>query len=148
MWTSVHKRLFGFLVGTALAACGSDLTLPDDGAPARLEAVSGGGQEGTVGRRLHRPLVVELTDASAHPVVGTVVAFGFQGSVPDAEIDPTATTDASGRASAEVRLGTSTGSLTVEARVLQPSASHLRATFDLTARARERGERGGDDEDD
>ncbi|HEU5305082.1 MAG TPA: hypothetical protein VFU40_10600 [Gemmatimonadales bacterium] len=106
--------------------------------PARLEAFSGDGQEGTVGSRLDDPLVVRLTDGGATPVAGTAVEFRFQDPLTDAKLDPAnAETDPEGLAEAKVRLGTSTGPLTVEARVV--SATQLSTTFGLTALAREKG---------
>jgi len=142
---SILHRLILLLVGSALTACGGDLTLPDSGAPAVLHALSGDGQEGRVGRRLAAPLVVEVTDASSNPVKGVAVAFQFTNEVPGGEVDPAATTDSLGRASAEVRLGSRTGSHQIEARVA--SSATLSATFVVTAVDRERG-RGGDGDDD
>ena len=147
MCTSFSPRLFGLLAGASLTGCGSDLTIPVDGSPARLEAVSGGGQEGTVGSRLSDPLVVRLSDAGNRPVSNVIVEFHFQGAPTDAVVDPaTRTTDTAGVASAEVRLGTTTGSLIVEAQVVQ--ASPLRATFDLNALPRDKGKKGGKDKHD
>ena len=144
MCASFSPRLFGLLVGAALTGCGSDLTIPADGSPARLEAVSGGGQEGTVGSRLSDPLVVRLSDASNHPVSNVAVEFRFQGAATNAVVDPTTrATDTAGVASAEVRLGTTTGPLTVEAQVVQPTP--LRATFDLNALPRPGKGKGGKD---
>lgn len=146
MCISFSQRLFGLFVGAALTGCGDGLTIPDDGSPARLEAVSGGGQEAKVGSRLRDPLVVRLTDTGNRPVSNVAVDFRFQGAPTDAVVDPTTgTTDTAGVASAEVRLGTNTGPLIVEARVAQSSA--LRTTFDLNALARDKG-KGGKDEDD
>jgi len=125
-------RLIPVLLGSALIACGGDLTLPDDTSPAALQVVSGNGQEGTVGSKLRAPLVVRLTDASARPLQGLPVIFQFTGDVPDAELSPEeARTDSSGYASAEVRLGSNTGDLQVQARLATSEA--LNATFLLTA---------------
>jgi hypothetical protein len=156
MWSSFSGRLLGLGLGIALAGCGGDLTLPDDGSPppddrspAALLVFSGDGQEARVGRRLSRPLVVRVTDASARGVAGVPVAFGFREAVPDAEVDPTIeTTDEDGKASAQVTLGSTAGSHTVEARVAQPS---LLATFGVTAVPRGGsggGDGGGGDDDD
>jgi hypothetical protein len=138
------------VLATAITGCSGSLTLPDDSSPAALRAVSGDGQQGTVGRRLDDPLVVKLTDASSRPIEGVPVVFEFTSDVPDAEIDPAeAETDSAGRASAEVRLGTSTGPHQVEARVISPA--QLSATFVVTAVPREQGKGGkggGDDDDD
>lgn len=148
MSISFSHQVLCLALGTALTACGSDLTFPengppvDDRSPARLLAERGDGQSGRVGKRLDEPLVVLLTDASNRPIEGADVVFSFDGDVPKAEIDPaSATTDTDGRASAEVRLGTSPGDHIVEARVVQ--AATVRATFGLTALAR-----GHDDDDD
>lgn len=136
----IPTRLFPLVLGTAFTACGGDLMLPDDSSPAVLQAVSGDGQEGTVGRRLNDPLVVKLT-ASSRPIAGVSVVFQFKSDVPDAEVDPEATTDSDGLASAEVRLGTSTGPHQIEARVASPAT--LTTTFVVTAVERERGGGGG-----
>jgi len=135
-------RLFSLVLATALTGCGGgSLTLPDDGSPAALRAVSGDGQQGTVGSKLDDPLVVKLTDASSRPIGGVPVLFHFKSDVPDAEVDPAeAATDSEGVASAEVRLGTSTGSHQVEARVSAPA--ELSATFVVTAVERDHGKKG------
>jgi hypothetical protein len=139
------RRLSSLVLATALTGCGGgSLTLPDDSSPAALRVVSGDGQQGTVGSRLDNPLVVKLTDASSRPIAGVAVVFQFTSDAPGAEVDPAqATTDGDGRASAEVRLGTSTGSLRVEARVA--SAGGLNATFVVTAleRKKDKGGHGG-----
>ena len=143
--------LFGMLLCVALAGCGSDLTLPDDTSPARLEAYAGDGQEGTVGSRLSEPLVVRLTDAAGRPVRDVAVTFSFEGST-DAEVESASEiTDAEGQASAEVRLGTETGTLNVAARVVE--APGLKTRFSLTAVERDKGKKGrgndgGDDDED
>ncbi len=148
---SISNRLLVIALASLLGGCGGDLTLPDDGSPAVLRALSGDGQAGTVGSRLDDPLVVELTDAGANPVFGVPIVFEFTGEVPEAEVTPSqATTDSNGLASAEVRLGTSAGTLRVQARVVTPAA--LNATFVLTALERDKkkgkGGRGDDDEGD
>ena len=138
----IPYRLGSLVLGTALTGCGGSLTLPDDGSPAALLAVSGDGQQARVGSRLDNPLVVKLTDASSRPIAGVPVVFQFKIDVPDAQIDPAeAATDSAGLASAQVRLGTSTGPQEVEARVA--SAAQLRATFVVTAIARGKGGNGG-----
>jgi hypothetical protein len=153
MCTTVSLRISGLLLGAVLTACGSDLTLPEDGtpiddrSPAQLLAVSGDSQAARVGKRLDKPLVVLVTDASARPVVGAQVEFRFQETVPDAEVDPTAaSTGANGRASAEVRLGSIAGLHIVEARVAEATTSSLRTTFGVMAVPKGGG--GGDDDDD
>jgi hypothetical protein len=149
----ISHRLIPVLLGL-LIACGGDLTLPDDTSPAALQVWSGNGQEGTVHSKLNDPLVVKLTDASARPIQGLAVVFQFTGDVPDAELTPEeATTDNLGRASAEVRLGTTTGTLQVEARLA--TTASLSATFLVTALEQDKkkdkkgnsGRDGDDDED-
>jgi hypothetical protein len=146
----ISPRLFPLVLGTTLLACGGDLTLPGEGPPAAiLKVESGDGQEGTVGRKLEDPLVVKLTDASSQPIEGVRVVFQFTSEVPDAEVDPEALTGSDGRASAEVRLGSTTGTLLVEARVATPTT--LNATFVLTALEEEekkKKKKGGGDDDD
>lgn len=158
MYSPLSQRLLGFALSAALSACGSDLTLPDDGfpplddrAPARVDAVSGFGQQARVGKRLNDPLVARVTDAASRPVVGALVEFRFQGSVPAGEVSPSeATTDEEGYARAEVRLGTTPGLHTVEARLAQAEVSNLLTTFGVIALAHGgRGDgSGGDDDDD
>ena len=145
MCTPPSRWLLRIGLVAGLNACGGDdLTLPGDGGPASLTAVSGNPQEGTVGSRLDDPLVVRVTDAGSNPLAGVSIVFRFQGDIPGAEIDPgEAVTDDEGQASAEVRLGETTGSQTVEAQVAQASTSNLRTTFDLTAVADDKGKKGG-----
>lgn len=142
---STHpRRLLRHAVTLALAACaGSELTLPSDGSPAALRAFSGDGQEGTVGKMLDAPLVARLTDRAGLPVAG--VSVRFESDVAD-EIEPGVdTTDQDGRASARVRLGTTEGTQTIEAR-LNESTSGLRAIFDVRALARGDGNDGDDND--
>lgn len=144
-------RLLTIAFATIAGGCSGDLTLPDDGSPRVLRAVSGDGQKGTVNSKLGDPLVVKLTDASANPVYGVPIVFQFTSEVPEAEVTPSlATTDSNGLASAEVRLGSSAGTLRVQARVVSPAV--LNATFVLTALERDKkkgkGGKGDDDDDD
>ncbi len=161
MGTPFSRRLVRMVTAAVLTACGGEgLTLPGDSGPATLTAVSGHGQEGTVGSRLEEPLVARVTDSGSRPLSGVLIVFRFQSEVPGAEVDPAeATTNAEGLASAQVRLGESTGSQAVEAQVAQTAASDLRAMFALTAVAEETGKkdkgkkdkggnRGGHDDDD
>jgi hypothetical protein len=148
MCSHLSHRLLSCVLATSLLSCGGgDLVLPDDKAPVALQAVSGDGQEATVGSRLPDPLVVLLTDGAARPVAGVPLTFRFRDDVPDAEIDPASVeTDESGRASARVTLGATTGPHTVEAVVAQgPSLS---TTFGVTAVAKRGGGGGGGDDDD
>jgi len=136
--------LFGMLLCAPLTGCGSDLSLPDDNTPARLEIVAGNGQEATVGSRLSDPLIVRLADAANRAVKDMAVTFAFEGAT-DAELESASQmTDELGMASAEVRLGSETGPLDVAARVVRLPA--LKATFRVTALERDNGkkERGKD----
>jgi len=160
MGISRSPRPASIALAAVLTACGGEsLTLPGDGAPAggapaALTAVSGYDQAGTVGSRLDEPLVVRVTDSGSNPLAGIAIEFRFQSEIPGAEVDPTvAATNAHGIASARVRLGEDSGSQPVEAQVAQESASNLRATFDLTALADEKGKKkdggpGSSDDDD
>lgn len=137
--------------GLALGGCSAgDLNLPSDGAPAKLTAVSGSGQEATVGSPLPEPLVVKVTDAIRRPVSGVPLIFRFQDEFPDAEIDPaTVETDSSGLARAHVRLGSTSGSQTIEAVLDRQAASDARALFEVTAlRKHGNNDGGGDDNTD
>jgi hypothetical protein len=133
--------------GLAILGCGGgDLILPSDGAPAVLTAVSGDGQEANVGSPLPKPLVVKVTDAVRRPVPEVRLIFRFQGDVPDAEIDPPAVqTDSSGLALVRVRLGTASGSQTIEAVIDEENAPDARALFGVTALQPHGHDGGGDD---
>lgn len=135
MCTHSYPRLLSLALITAVVACGGgDLTLPGDGLPSSLRAVSGDGQEGTVGSQLPEPLVVRLTDGAARPLSGVSLKFQFQSDVPAARINPAiVATDDTGFASVEVRLGNTAGEQTVEARLADDATGDLRTTFDLTA---------------
>ena len=127
-------RLLSPGLGLSVLACaGGDLTLPNNGAPVELTAISGDGQEAKVGTLLPQPLVVQVTDAAGRPVAEVPLVFRFQAAVPDAEIDPASVaTDSDGHASVRVRLGTVTGPQTIEA-IAQDAGPDVRATFGVTA---------------
>jgi hypothetical protein len=139
------SRVLGPGLGLAVLACaGGDLTLPSNGAPVELTAVSGDGQEAKVGTLLPQPLVVQVTDGAGRPVAEVPLVFRFQTPVPDAEIDPASVaTDSTGHASVRVRLGTVTGPQTIEATIAQAAAPDVRATFGVTA-LEKHGHGGGD----
>jgi hypothetical protein len=118
MCTPVPGWLASIVIAAVLTGCGGDLTLPADGSPAALTAFAGNGQDGTVGSRLDKRLVVRVTDSESRPVADVAIVFRFD--VPGAEIDPTqAATDAQGLASAQASLGDEAGSQTAEAQVAQ-----------------------------
>jgi adhesin/invasin len=84
------------------SACGSDLTLPDQGEPATVE-IFGNLQNGTVGEALVDSLVVEVSDRFRNPVEGVTVTWAAQvgGSVNPSET----VTSADGRAGTQRILG-------------------------------------------
>jgi hypothetical protein len=139
------KRRFSLVLIAALASCGGEtLVLPADGTPSNLAAISGNGQEATVGSKLPAPLRVRLTDATDRPVSGIPLEFGFQSEAPGGEVDPpTIETDDSGFAEVQVRLGTTTGAQTIEARLANDPGSDISALFGVTALAK-RNEKKGD----
>lgn len=155
------KASLGLAALLVVPGCsGGDLTLPNLGHPAALHIVSGDGQRAEAGALLEEPLVVRILDASALPVAGAPVRFGFVAELPGAGIDPaSALTNADGLASAVVRLGTVTGEQLIVASVADAGADDLRARFSLTAVASDggggkgggkkgRGGKGGREDDD
>jgi hypothetical protein len=142
--------LLGSGLGLALIGCAAgDVILPST---VELRAVSGGGQEATVGSRLPNPLVVGVSDNGGSPLADVRLVFRFQSEFPEAEIEPAEVrTDASGKAAVEVTLGSTAGTQTVEATLVDDIAPDARAVFGVTALERRgRGRDGGgeDDEDD
>jgi hypothetical protein len=118
----------------AFVACGGeDLLLPSSGQPARIEAVSGSGQNGTVGQALPQPFVVEVTDPEGRPVEGVEVVFVAPAGGGLAPND-TMLTGADGRTSVQYTLGTASGDQAIEARArpVVPSTS-LTTTFHAIA---------------
>jgi hypothetical protein len=144
MRTFLPFVMAGLLLASTLSGCeAGDLTLPADGLPASLRVVSGSGQQATIGTQLPKPLVVRVTDGAARPVVGVAVNFRFQSAVPGAQFDPaTVTTNDTGFASVQVRLGNTAGDQTIEAAVTG-STSPLLTTFGVTALAAPTGGGGG-----
>lgn len=140
-------QLIAMVVPAALASCGgSEVTFPSDRSPTQLQVFSGDGQQAIVGSEVPDPLVVRLTDAAARPVAD--IPLQFQTDAPEAEIQPAVIqhTNDSGLASVQVRLGTTTGTQTFEARLAGDGTSGLRAIFDLTALSQKKGKKddGGD----
>src|SRR5688572_23117440 len=87
-----------------LGCGGSDLVLPEDGAPAAIVIVRGDGQAGTAGRELPDPIVVRVVDGAERAVEGQRVAFMLVAD--DGELRPdTAVTDADGEAATRWVLG-------------------------------------------
>jgi hypothetical protein len=128
-------QLLSVVLTASVAACGAgDLTLPGDGSPASLQAVSGSGQKATVGTPLPKPLIVRLVDRAGRQVSGVPVAFRFQSDVPGAQFVPSlVATDDTGFAKVQVVLGTTPGDQTIEAAIGPTPSPGLLATFGVTA---------------
>src|SRR5262245_50201862 len=146
------RASFLILTLVSLTACSGDLTLPDDGGgpgggpplPDQVRVVDGDGQRARTGELLGDPLVVQVVDSGAAPVPGTQIEFSFVGDPAGAVLDPAVTTtDSSGLASAEVRLGSESGEQEIVARV---TGTDLSASFTATATSG-RGGHGGDNND-
>jgi hypothetical protein len=119
----------------AVACGGDDLTLPGTNDPASLLIVSGDSQQATVGEVAPQPLVVQLIDASQHPVPGATVIFRFSDDPPDAALEPSSpATDDQGLAAATARLGTRPGDQPIDAQVARPGTD-LQVRFRLRALA-------------
>ncbi|MEO8089705.1 MAG: PKD domain-containing protein [Gemmatimonadales bacterium] len=118
-----------------LAGCGGgDIVLPG-GEPASIAVVDGDDQRGRVGEPLGNPLVVEVTDSRGLTVAGATVAFEFSSAGAGAAVVPEEkTTDANGRAEAQLVLGTTIGRQTGQARVVGGAGgAPIQATFSATA---------------
>jgi hypothetical protein len=123
------------LAALATLACGGgDLTLPGDGAPARLVAVSGSDQRAPAGTRLDAPLVVVVVDSADRPVPDVRVVFRFAGDVDGAGVTPErASTGDDGRVEAQAVLGVVPGEQLVEAALEGTDDPDLMTVFALTA---------------
>jgi uncharacterized protein YjdB len=99
--------------------------------PSSLAVVSGDGQSAKISSTLAQPLTVQALDRKGHAIPGAVIGFSVvQGG---GSITPTsATTDASGLASASWTMGTAAGAAAATAITQQGSAT---ATFSATALA-------------
>lgn len=118
-----------------VAGCGpGDLTLPESSRPVILSIFSGDGQRADAGTLLALPLVVRVLDDASNPVPDVSVEFGFLGEVPGAGVDPgVVTTGDDGTAEAFVRLGTTSGTQMVLARVVGAASPELSARFRVIA---------------
>ena len=126
---------FGLLVLAAVTTvtCGGDkLTLPDEGNPSSAQVEQGNNQTGTVARPLPDSLILRLTDSKSRPVSGQRVAFVLTSGTAGAAVIPdTAISDDAGRVRARWVLGTTSGTQTLEARVI--GFSSLTKTFTAQA---------------
>ena len=119
------------------AACGGDsLTLPPEGAAARIEVMAEtNNQSARVGALLPRPLEVRVTDTRDRPVEGTTVNFTVLDGAVAGLVDPgSATTDADGRASTTLTLGMRAGRMTGTAAVaVAEGADPVQTSFSALA---------------
>jgi hypothetical protein len=124
-------------LSTLFAACGggSDLLLPGAGEPATVTLLEGDGQNGRVGEPLPQPIVVAVADAAGRPVEGATVVFVLTDPAPGAAITPdTVSTDANGKATAQVQLGTRPGTQAGQVMALGGTgAATATAPFTLNA---------------
>lgn len=99
-----RRRPFASVLLLALGACGGgDLVLPNEGQPAKVAAVSGDGQTGTILEPAHDSLVIRVTDRFGNPVPGIEVAWSADGG---GDVSPaTAVTGTNGRAATQRMLG-------------------------------------------
>ena len=122
-----------FLCAVLAAACGGDdLTLPNEGEPAVLEAVRGDGQNGTVGEALGDSLVVEVTDRFDEPVEGVAVTWSAEGGGTVAPLE--SSTGPDGRAGTQRILGPQPGTYLTIAVVEGVTAPVTFTTTGLAAR--------------
>ena len=108
-----------------VSGCGGNGTAPEKSPGLRI--VSGGSAVDSIGSLLREPLAVVVTDANGQPVAGEVVSFTVpvgpsvflsrEGRLEDPLYTLVDTTDALGRVSVVVRLGSTAGPASVVARV-------------------------------
>ena len=98
--------------------------------PRTLSRVSGDQQQGTPGTTLSAPLVVSVLDQNGRALAGAAVTFAVTAGEGTLSAT-TATTDANGRASSTLTLGSDPGGHTVEATVAELDP----VTFTATAEA-------------
>ena len=129
-----HRLTATVFAAALLLSCGGDdLVLPSDGEPAAIAVVQGNGQSGRVGEALAEPLVVEVLDGAGRPVPGATVVIELPGAVVEPDTLPT---DAQGRVTAEITLGSQVGEAAGAARIIAPeSAAALQASFAVVALA-------------
>ena len=94
------------------------------GAPTQIHDISGESQKGVIGEPLPEPMVVGVFDVGGNPVSGVPVLFTVQkgGGTLEGSASVTKTTDADGRASAVLILGSQAGA---NANVVSASFSGL-----------------------
>ena len=115
-------------------ACSDDnLTLPSEGAPARIEIVSGNEQIARVSSPLDS-LIVKVSDSQGRPVAGVTVDFVLVNAQGGSVSPASGVTDAGGLAGTSITLGPQVGTLTGQAGVHQDQGSTpITADFSATA---------------
>jgi hypothetical protein len=126
-------RLSLVLLAGCVAGCGSDLTLPSDGAPAAIVPISGDNQRATVGSSLAQPLAVRVTDARGRPVAGAAVRYRIVNGPKVSFSDSAAATDARGEGHVGLKLGSTPGTIVIEAFVIGAGGVELKVRFRITA---------------
>jgi hypothetical protein len=143
-WDMTIKPLYMLIV--VLGCQGGDLTLPADGSPGQLRAISGYDQQGHVNSVLPELLVVQVVDGAGRPVPNA--ALRFQTDEPAARlVPPEVPTNENGYAAAQVHLGSREGTQTFEAFLADAGGSDLRSTFTLVALAKPPVDDSGEDDD-
>jgi hypothetical protein len=126
-------RLSLVLLAGCVAGCGSDLTLPSDGAPAAIVPIAGDNQRATVGSSLAQPLAVRVTDARGRPVAGAAVRYRIVNGPRVSFSDSAAATDARGEGHVGLKLGSTPGTIVIEAFVIGAGGVELKVRFTITA---------------
>ncbi|MGN6391962.1 MAG: invasin domain 3-containing protein [Gemmatimonadales bacterium] len=119
------------LVLAGLYSCGGDeLSLPNEGQPARISVLRGNGQSGTIGEPLGDSLVVRVLDRFGQPVGGVQVTWT---AVVGGSVNPaTSTTSSKGDAATERVLGTELGTYVTTAAVAGAEGAPEPAVFITT----------------
>ncbi len=137
-----RRSVMALALGSALSGCGggSDGDTDDPGTSpagplARVDVLSGAGQQARVGQALPQPLTVRLLDASGRPIAGQTVSFvvvSGGGQV----FAGHASSDVEGLASERWTLGTIAGTQGLEVRaVLADGSARVWATIEATGLA-------------
>lgn len=109
---SVVVRASHVVLGTN-AVVSTDFMLVAGTAVPQIQVLSGNGQTGPVGSVLDHPIEFKLQLLDGTGIAGEVVNFSATG--PGTLLNTSATTDADGKASVNLRFGTSAGAVTVTA---------------------------------
>jgi hypothetical protein len=125
-----HRFAWSFVAVFAVAACaGSTEPGGVDKTPSSVAVVSGNNQTGLIGSTLSTPLVVKVTTSAGAAVRGATVTFAVVSGA--ASVSPaSARTDSTGRAQTTLTLGSSPGTVEVDATV---SGTALTTKFTIVA---------------